>query len=134
MKKENSISKRKLRSSYLTSIISISLVLFLLGLVGLLALNANRLAVHVKENIGFSVILKEGAREVDIIRLQKNLDAKVYVKSTDYISKRRTWMQRFMSNQPIISARKRRHSRHRRHWERTSLNSWVTIPSPLPST
>lgn len=86
-KKESSISKRKLRSSYLTSIISISLVLFLMGLVGLLVLNANRLAIHVKENIGFSVVLKEAAKEVDIIRLQKNLDAKVYVKSTDYISR-----------------------------------------------
>jgi len=86
-KKESSFNKRKLRSSYFTSIVSISLVLFLMGLVGLLALNANRLAIHVKENIGFSVILKEEAKEVDIIRLQKNLDAKVYVKSTDYISR-----------------------------------------------
>lgn len=86
-KKESRISRRKLRSSYVTSIISISLVLFLMGLVGLLVLNANRLAVHVKENIGFSVILKEGAKEVDILRLQKNLDAKVYVKSTDYVSR-----------------------------------------------
>ena len=86
-KKEHSISKRKLRSSYATSIISISLVLFLLGLIGLLVLNANRLAIHVKENIGFSVILKEQAKEVDIIRLQKNLDAKTYVKSTDYITR-----------------------------------------------
>jgi len=86
-KKESSISRRKLRSSYVTSIISISLVLFLLGLVGLLVLNANRLAIHIKENIGFSVILKDNAREVDIIRLQKNLDAKSYVKSTDYITR-----------------------------------------------
>ena len=86
-KKEHSISKKKLRSSYATSIISISLVLFLLGLVGLLVLNANRLAIHIKENIGFSVILKEQAKEVDIIRLQKNLDAKTYVKSTDYITR-----------------------------------------------
>ena len=78
---------RKLRSSYATSIVSISLVLFLLGLIGLLLLNAQRLAIHVKENIGFSVILKEQAKEVDIIRLQKNLDAKDYVKSTDYITK-----------------------------------------------
>ena len=86
-KKESSISKRKLRSSYATSIVSISLVLFLLGLIGLLLLNAQRLAIHIKENIGFSVILKEQAKEVDIIRLQKNLDAKDYVKSTDYITK-----------------------------------------------
>ena len=56
-------------------IISISLVLFLLGLVGLLLLNTKRLSVHIKENIGFSVILIDDAKEVDIIRLQKNLDA-----------------------------------------------------------
>jgi cell division transport system permease protein len=86
-KKEYSISKKKLRSSYVTSIISISLVLFLLGLIGLLILNANRLAIHIKENIGFSVILSDQAKEVDIIRLQKNLDAKTYVKSTEYITR-----------------------------------------------
>jgi cell division transport system permease protein len=55
--------------------------------VGLLLLNAKRLSIHVKENIGFSVILKDEAKEVDIIRLQKNLDAKNYVKSTDYITR-----------------------------------------------
>ena len=66
-KKQQTITRRKLRSSYATSIISISLVLFLLGLVGLLLLNAQRLSIHVKENIGFSVILKDEAKEVDII-------------------------------------------------------------------
>jgi cell division transport system permease protein len=86
-KRQQTITKRKLRSSYVTSIISISLVLFLLGLVGLLLLNAKRLSIHVKENIGFSVILKNEAKEVDVIRLQKNLDAKEYVKSTDYITR-----------------------------------------------
>lgn len=86
-KKETSTTRRKLRSSYATSIISISLVLFLLGLVGLLMLNAQRLRTHVLENLGFSIVLKADAKEVDIIRLQKNLDTKVYVKSTDYITK-----------------------------------------------
>ena len=86
-KKDNGITRKKLRSSYATSIISISLVLFLLGIVGLLLLNAQRLRTHVLENLGFSIVLKEEAKEVDIIRLQKNLDAKAYVKSTDYISK-----------------------------------------------
>ena len=86
-KRENGISRSKLRSSYLTSIISISLVLFLLGLIGLLLLNARKLSDHVKENIGFSIFLKENIREVDIIRLQKRLDAMPYVKSTDYITK-----------------------------------------------
>lgn len=86
-RKESNITKRKLRSSYLTSIISISLVLFLLGLVGLLILNAKRLSDYVKENIGFTIILNDNIKEVDIIRLQKNLDARKYVKSTDFITK-----------------------------------------------
>ena len=86
-KRESGISRSRLRSSYLTSIISISLVLFLLGLVGFLLLNARKLSDHVKENIGFSIFLKENIREVDIIRLQKRLDAMPFVKSTDYVTK-----------------------------------------------
>jgi cell division transport system permease protein len=86
-KRESGISRSRLRSSYLTSIISISLVLFLLGLIGLLLLNAKKLSDHVKENIGFSIFLKENIREVDILRLQKRLDAMPFVKSTDYITK-----------------------------------------------
>jgi len=86
-KKDAGISKRRLRSSYLTSIISISLVLFLLGLIGLLLLNARKVSDHVKENIGFSIVLEENIREVDIIRLQKRLDAMPFVKSTEYITK-----------------------------------------------
>jgi cell division transport system permease protein len=87
VKKESTNTKKRLRSSYLTSIISISLVLFMLGLFGLLILNAQKLSKYVKENIGFSIILKENIKEVDIIRLQKNLDASLYVKSTKYITK-----------------------------------------------
>ncbi len=87
MKAESRLTKRRLRSSYLTSIISITLVLLMLGLLGLLILNAKRVSDYVKENIGFSIILKENVKEVDIIRLQKNLDASEYVKSTEYITK-----------------------------------------------
>lgn len=86
-KKEANITKRRLRSSYITSVISISLVLFLLGMLGLLVLNAKRLSDYVKENIGFSVILKENVKEVDVILLQKSLDASEFVKSTKYITK-----------------------------------------------
>ena len=86
-KRDTGITRRKLRSSYATSIVSISLVLFLLGLVGLLLLNAQRLSTHMLENLGFTIVLSEEAKEVDIIRLQKNLDTKAYVKSTDYITK-----------------------------------------------
>ena len=93
MKKESKVVKRRLRSSYFISIISISLLLFIVGLMGLLVLNARNLSEYVKENIGFSVILDEDVKEVDIIRIQKNLDAAPYVKSTRHITKERAAME-----------------------------------------
>jgi cell division transport system permease protein len=78
---------RKLRTSYFTTVISISLVLFMLGLLSLLVLQAQKLSDHVKENITVSVILKDNVKEVDIIQLQKSLDASGYVRSTEYITK-----------------------------------------------
>lgn len=87
--KELKIIQRRLRSSYITSVISISLVLFLLGLLLILIMNAHKISDTVKENIGFTVILKENIKEADIMRLQKNLDASRYVKSAEYIDKER---------------------------------------------
>jgi cell division transport system permease protein len=84
--KDNTI-QRRLTASYFTSVVSITLVLFLLGLAGLLILNAKKLSDYVKENIGISVYLNEDVREVDIFSLQKTLDAKKYVKETRYISR-----------------------------------------------
>lgn len=87
--KENRVLQRRLRSSYITSVISISLVLFMLGLLVILILNARKISDTVKENIGFTVILKENIKEADLMRLQKNLDASRYVKSTEYVDKER---------------------------------------------
>ena len=87
--KENKISQKRLRNSYLTSIISISLVLFLLGILGLLILNVQTLSNYIKENIGFTIFLKDNIKEVDIIRFQKKLDATDYVKESQFISKER---------------------------------------------
>ena len=87
--KENKINKRRLKSSYITTTISLSLVLFMLGLVGLLLLNAKKLSDLVKENINFTVILKSDVKEVDILKFQKTLDALAYVKSTEYITRER---------------------------------------------
>lgn len=86
-RKEDKVTKARLRTSYITTIISISLVLFLLGNVGLLVLNAKKLSDYVKENIGFSVILKDNVKEVDVIRLRKDIDATRYVKATNFITK-----------------------------------------------
>jgi cell division transport system permease protein len=84
---ENQIVKRRLTSSYLTTVISISLVLFLFGIVGFLILNVQNLSRHVKENIGFNIELKDNVREADIQQFRKILDAKKYVKSTEYITR-----------------------------------------------
>ena len=85
--KESKLIQRRLRSSYATSIISISLVLCMLGTIGILLLTAQRISKYVMENIGFSVFLKEQVKEADIYRLQKTLDAKPYVRETRYIDK-----------------------------------------------
>ncbi len=86
-KQEVKFTKRRLRSSYLTTIVSISLVLFMLGLMGLFALHAKKLSDFVKENIGFSIIMNEDVKEARIIELQKFLDVTDFVKSTEYITK-----------------------------------------------
>jgi len=81
------LTRRKLRSSYIITIISISLVLFMLGLMGLLILNAKKLSNYVKENISFSVILNDDVKEVDIRSIQKTLDATAFVKATEFVTK-----------------------------------------------
>jgi len=86
---ELSYQKRRLATSYVTTIISITLVLFMLGLLGLLVLHARKISDYVKENIGFSIMIKEGVKEVEIFSLQKKLDKEPFVKSTEYISKQR---------------------------------------------
>jgi len=85
----NKAAKRKLRSSYVTTVISISLVLFLLGIIGLLFLNAHRLSTYVKENLGFTVLVNDNSREAEVQRLQKILNASPYVREAAYVSKER---------------------------------------------
>lgn len=86
-KKESGFSKAKLGGSYLTLVISVSLVLFLLGILGLVIINAKELSDYFRESLTFSVILDDDAREADIRMLQKDLDARSSVKSTEYVSK-----------------------------------------------
>jgi cell division transport system permease protein len=80
-------SGRKLRSSYITTTISIALVLFLLGIIGLLLLNAQRLSSYVKENIGFTILIKDNAREAEVKRLEKLLSTSPFIKQTEYVDK-----------------------------------------------
>ena len=56
-------SKRRLAGSTITTVVSLSLVLFMLGLLGIIILNANQLSNHIKENIGFQIILNDNAKK-----------------------------------------------------------------------
>ncbi len=75
--------------SRFTSVISIALVLFLLGLILLMGMLGNKLSVYVKENMSFSIVLKDGLKDMEVKQMQKNLEALPYIKSTEYISKER---------------------------------------------
>lgn len=79
--------RRKLISSYFSVVLSIGLVLFLLGALGLLVLNTKKLGDHFKEQITISVFLKDSAKPVEIDQLQKSLALAEYTKSAEYISK-----------------------------------------------
>ena len=79
--------KRKLISSYFSVVLSIGLVLFLLGILGLLVLNTKKMADHFKEQITISVFLKENAKEVEVDQLQKSLAMAEYTKLATYVSK-----------------------------------------------
>ena len=79
--------KRKLRTSSLSTMLSISLVLLMLGSMGFIFLNTHRLTNYIKENVGFTLILQENIKKVDRLQLQKSLDASPQIKSTEFVSK-----------------------------------------------
>lgn len=79
--------KRKLISSYFSVVISIALVLFLLGCLGLLVLNAKKVADHFKEQVVVTIYLNDSAKEVEVKQLEKSLAMAEYTKSTEYVSK-----------------------------------------------
>ena len=69
------------------SMMSIALVLFLLGVFALLMMHAQKLSNHLKENIGFEVVMNSNVKEANILRLKAELDTMPAVKSTEYITK-----------------------------------------------
>ena len=84
--KHNSVSYFDMQ--FVTSSISTTLVLLLLGLVVFFVLGAHNLSVYVKENIHFSILISDDMKESDILKLQKKLDKEPFVKATEYISKK----------------------------------------------
>ena len=84
---EKNSSNRRVAGSYAMSLVSIMLVLFLLGVFAIFVMHARKLSNHIKENIGFEIVMNSDVKEANILRLQKELDAMPAVKSTEYITK-----------------------------------------------
>jgi cell division transport system permease protein len=86
-KKESNILNRRLIHSYLSSIISISLVLFLVGVAGLVAVNAGAVSNYFKENIKISALLNLETTDQEAISFAEELQKKEFTKSVEIISK-----------------------------------------------
>jgi cell division transport system permease protein len=79
--------KKRIFKSWITSLISISLVLTMLGLLGIILINGRQLSDYVREKIGFTLVLNDDVKPANIKKLQENLNKSSFVKSTRYIDK-----------------------------------------------
>jgi len=80
--------KRRLRSSYLSVIISIALVLFLVGFLGVILLKTNTISNHFKEKVAITIFLNDNANSNDVEILKAELSQAEYSKEVVYISKK----------------------------------------------
>ena len=80
--------KRRLRSSYLSVIISIALVLFLVGFLGVILLKTNTISNHFKEKVAITIFLNDNAKSNDVEILKAELKKAEYAKDVVYISKK----------------------------------------------
>tara|TARA_B100001142_G_scaffold328420_1_gene388467 strand:+ start:1225 stop:2103 length:879 start_codon:yes stop_codon:yes gene_type:complete len=84
---KNKSLKTKIISSSASVVISLSLVLFVVGLLALILINTQRLSDYLKENVGFTIMLEDSANEIETIKLQKELEAANFTKKTTFITK-----------------------------------------------
>jgi len=83
----DNFNKRRLRSAYISVVVSIALVLFVLGLFGVLVINASAIANQVRENFTITLLISNETSPVEVRQFQKSLEVSEKVKSTEYISK-----------------------------------------------
>ena len=86
-KKSNSLLKLRLITTSASIVISLSLVLYVIGLLAYILINTNSFSKKIKENITFSILLKDSAKEIDIVKFQKYIDAEDFAKNSVYINK-----------------------------------------------
>lgn len=86
-KADNKMMHRRLMNAYLSSVISISLVLLLVGVASLLLVNAKGVSDYFKENMQVSVMMKQTVGDEEALRFKETLDGERYIKNTVFISK-----------------------------------------------
>lgn len=86
-RQEEIIVGRRLKTSIVSAVVSVTLVLYVLGLLGITILHAKKISDYVKENIGFSVIMHDNAKPSEISVLQRYIEGMSGVKNTEFISK-----------------------------------------------
>ena len=86
-KGDNRIMKRRLANAYLSSVISISLVLLLVGVASMLLVNAKGVSDYFKENMQVSVLMKQNVSEEDAMAFCDRLENERYIRSTVYVSR-----------------------------------------------
>ena len=86
-KSESKIMRRRLRNAYLSSIISISLVLLLVGIASLLLVNAKAISDYFKENMQISVMMKQSVDESDALEYKDLLDQQSFIRSSVFVSR-----------------------------------------------
>ena len=79
--------RRRLRNAYLSSIISISLVLLLVGIASLLLVNARAISDYFKENMQVSVMMKQNVDESDALRYKEKLDQNGFIRNSVFVSR-----------------------------------------------
>ena len=84
---ENRLIKRRLAGAWISSVISITLVLFLVGVASLLLVNAKSVSDYFKENVQVSVLMRPDVTEDEAMNYATTLDAMPFIKGTRFISK-----------------------------------------------
>ena len=84
---DNKMMRRRLANAYLSSVISISLVLLLVGVAAMLLVNARGVSDYFKENMQVSVMMKQSVPDVDALEFREKIGKEKFVRSTVFVSK-----------------------------------------------
>jgi cell division transport system permease protein len=89
MAESRKASIRRGKPSYFMTIVGVTLILFLLGIIGWLVINANKLANYFKESVEVRVYIRGNPVPADSAALMDYISSKPYVKSIDYVTRER---------------------------------------------